>query len=146
MYANLLKRSRYFITNYACADEPAKVNFAQEIGDRFFEGAAAGTIMIGYAPETALFRQFFDWEDAVIPMPFHAADIGRLIADLDEQPERLAQIRLNNIIQSLRKHDWVYRWKTILEVIGLPPTIEMQQREAYLYQLSERVIHQGGSQ
>ncbi|MBW4442989.1 MAG: glycosyltransferase [Plectolyngbya sp. WJT66-NPBG17] len=145
MYANLLKRSRYFIANYSCVDEPAKVKGNQEIGYRFFEGAAAGTVMIGCPPASELFRQSFDWDDAVIPMPFDAPEIGQVIADLDAQPERLDRIRLNNVVGSLQKHDWVYRWEKILATAGLSPTAEMQQREAYLHQLSDRMTHQANA-
>lgn len=143
MYANLLKRSRYFIVNYSCIDEPAKSNRAQELGYRFFEGAASGAVMIGSAPNTKLFSQLFGWTDSVIPMPFHAPEVGEIIANLDAQPERVARIRMNNVVHSLRKHDWVYRWKTLLATAGLLPTPAMQHREACLRQLSERIIHSG---
>ncbi len=142
MYANLLKRSRYFIANYSCVNEPEKVKGSQEIGYRFFEGAAAGTVMIGCAPEAGLFRESFDWSDAVIQMPFDAPEVGQLIADLDAQPDRLNRIRLDNVVGSLRKHDWVYRWKQVLATAGLQPTAEMRDREAYLYQLSETILCQ----
>ncbi|MBD2081106.1 glycosyltransferase [Leptolyngbya sp. FACHB-17] len=142
MYANLLKRSRYFITNYACADEPDKSSSAQEIGYRFYEGAAAGTIMIGCAPQSKEFQQLFDWPDAVIPMPFHAPDIAQFLAELEAQPDRLNQIHVNNAAHALQKHDWVYRWEKILATVGLPPTPQMQHRKAQLHQLSQAMLEQ----
>jgi hypothetical protein len=53
-----------------------------EIPARFYEGAAAGTVMIGEAPGTEEFKRQFDWPDAVIHMPFDSPDIGRIPADL----------------------------------------------------------------
>ncbi|MBD1843624.1 glycosyltransferase family 1 protein [Cyanobacteria bacterium FACHB-63] len=142
MYADLLKRSRYFITNYACADEPGKSGQSQEIGYRFFEGAAAGTIMIGCAPQTQQFRQLFDWADAVIPMPFDAPEVGQLLRELETQPDRLNQIHVNNAAHALQKHDWVYRWEKILATVGLPPTPQMQHRKDHLHQLSQAMLEQ----
>ena len=68
MTANLLKNSRYFITNHAKANLPKLITSDSEIGYRFFEGAAAGTVMIGCPPQGEHFRRYFDWPDAVIPI------------------------------------------------------------------------------
>jgi hypothetical protein len=139
MYANLLKRSRYFIVNYACIDEPDKTKGSFEIGYRFFEGAAAGTVMIGCPPPTTEFQTQFDWPDAVIPMPFDMPQVGQFLADLDQQGERLAHIRIANMVNALRRHDWVYRWREVLTALGRVETPEMQQRQAYLYDLAQEI-------
>ena len=60
-----------------------------EISARFYEGAAAGTVMIGEAPRTDEFKRQFDWPDAVIDLPFDSPDIGNILADLNGDPERL---------------------------------------------------------
>ena len=139
MYANLLKRSRYFIVNYACIDEPEKTKGAFEIGYRFFEGAAAGTVMIGCPPPTAEFQTQFDWPDAVIPMPFDMPQIGQFLADLDQQGERLARIRIANMVNALVRHDWVYRWREVLTALGRVETPEMRRRQAYLHSLAQEI-------
>ena len=134
--ANLLKNSRYFITNYAKVNLPEQTNGQMEIGYRFFEGAAAGTVMIGCPPANHVYHQHFDWEDAVIPMNFHEPDIANLLADLDAQPHRLAKIRYQNIVNSLLRHDWVYRWEEILFTVGLKPTLQINERKKRLQQLA----------
>ena len=53
-------------------------------------------------------------------MPFDCPEIGELIADLDQQPERLARIRRDNVVNSLLRHDWYHRWSEILRTIDLP--------------------------
>lgn len=137
--ANIAKRSRYFIANYPKIDQPHLTHDQREIGFRFFEGAASGTVMLGKPPATEAFRKHFDWTDAVIHIPFNEPDIDKILADLDSQPERLEKIRKNNIIQSLLRHDWIYRWKDILDIVGLETTPAFINREKRLKKLAEIV-------
>ncbi|NES83961.1 MAG: glycosyltransferase family 1 protein [Moorea sp. SIO2B7] len=143
LLANLTKRSRYFIANRPMIDKPNIRGNQSEIGYRFFEGAAAGTVMIGDYPDTKMFNQYFDWSDAVIRIPFDAPNIADIIADLDAQPFRLSRIRRDNVVNSLLKHDWVYRWKTILETVDLPVTSKMLSRENYLKDLAQMASGKG---
>ena len=134
--ANLLKSSRYYITNYAKVDEPQRIQGQMEIGSRFFEGTAAGAICIGTPPDTDVFKQLFDWENAVIPIAFDEPNIDKIILELDSQPKYLRQISINNAINSLRKHDWVYRWEQVLNELGLPTTPAMEKRKATLEKMA----------
>ncbi len=141
LVANIAKRSRYFFANAGKIDLPSETHKQAEIGPRFFEGAAAGTIMLGECLQTDAFRSNFDWPDAVIEVPFHSPNIAEILADLDSQPERLAEISRNNVVQSLLRHDWVYRWKKILDMVGLEPRPALIKREERLQQLAEMVTH-----
>jgi hypothetical protein len=109
MLATLLKHSRYFIANRSHVNNPEFTAGRDEISARFSEGAAAGTVMIGEPPCTGEFNRQFDWPDAVLHVPFDAPDIGRILADLDDDPERLNAIRRNNVRETARRHDWVHR-------------------------------------
>ncbi len=135
--ANLAKRSRYFFANAGKIDLPSETHKQGEIGPRFFEGAAAGTVMLGEYPESEAFRDNFDWPDAVISTSFNEPNLAKLLADLDSQPERLREIRKNGVVQSLLRHDWVYRWKAILDMVGLEPRSALIQRQQCLQQLAE---------
>lgn len=137
LIANLIKNSRYFIANYAKINLTNQIGNYQEIAVRFFEGAAAGAVMLGTPPDNDQFRQYFNWSDAVIPIPFDSANIGEIIAELDAQPEYLARISRNNVINSLLKHDTVYRWQEILQTIGMKPSPAMLSRQAYLQKLAQ---------
>jgi len=95
--------------------------------------------MLGVPPKCEAFTNNFDWSDAVIEIPFDSPDISNIIADLNAEPERLAKIRQDNIINSLLRHDWVYRWETILARVGLDVTPRMLERKAYLNKLTEMV-------
>jgi hypothetical protein len=132
LLANVLKRSRYFFAHHSRANEPEVTRGNQEISSRFVEGAAAGTVMLGQAPDTEEFRTHFGWTDAVIPAPFDSPDIGDLILALDQDPERTSRIRRDNIVNALLRHDWSYRLSTVLEAAGLRPTAQMLERQGRL--------------
>jgi hypothetical protein len=132
LYSNLLKRSRYFVANCARANEPTVTKGHDEIAARFFEGAAAGAVMLGEPPRTQVFHELFDWPDAVIPAPFDAPRIGDLIAELDRDPERMARIRRDAVRNALLRHDWAYRLRTILSDAGVSLPASLLEREARL--------------
>jgi hypothetical protein len=132
LLANLIKRSRFFITYPAKFDVPAETGGTREMGARYFEGAAGGAVMIGMPPRCAAYDDCFDWRDAVISTPRDPAQIASLVAGLEAQPNRLAQIRRHNVTNSLRRHDWVYRWRKILDHVGLSVTERLVEREAQL--------------
>ena len=139
LYANLVRRSRYFIVNYGKIDQPDKTGGAQEAGYRFFEGVAGGAVMIGKPPDTAVFRRLFDWPDAVVEAPFDAPEIGALIAELDADEKRVARIRRDNVVNALRRHDWVYRYREMLAAVGLEPSPNMVAREEALEDLARSI-------
>lgn len=136
LYRNLIQRTRYYIANKAKFDQPEQTGGQEEIGARFFEGAAAGSVMVGIPPQCPAFRENFDWEDAVIEVPLNTDHIVEILTELDAQPQRLQRIRRDNMINSLLRHDWVYRWRNILEILDLPITPVMVERIAYLLNLA----------
>lgn len=139
MYANMAKRSHLFTV------APGKVNVSRQtagqhgIGFRYFEGAAAGTVMVGQAPDSELFRRTFDWPDAVVELQPDGSDTAAVVSNLLSEPERLRQISLRNAEETLRRFDWVYRWKQILRIAGLTPTPAMEARERRLDELAEAI-------
>ena len=140
LLANITKRSRYFLVNAAKIDCKSETQGQGEIGFRFLEGAASGTVMIGEPPENEAFRKHLDWPDAVIHVPFDATNIADILAELDSQPKRLEEARRNNIVQSLLRHDWVHRFRAILDMVGLEPRPALIERESHLKKLADNVI------
>jgi hypothetical protein len=140
LLARLFQRSRYNITNYAKFDSKEETGGTQEIGYRFFEGAAAGTVMIGMPPAGEAFPQYFDWEDPIIKVDLLGTDVVEAIAQLDEQPERLERISRRNVANCLLKHDWSYRWRDMLATFDLKPSVGMAKRETYLKQLAQSIL------
>jgi hypothetical protein len=143
LFANVAKRSRYFIVNPGLIDRPEKRGNQIELGNRYFEGAASGTIMVGERPNNREVDRLFDWPDALIHLPYDSADIDKIINELDSQPERQARIRQTNVVQSLLRHDWVYRWEAVLQIVGLEPTLELLQRKERLRSMAEAINQDG---
>ncbi len=141
LLANLLKRSHYFIANRARANEFKKEKSKDELSLRFFEGAASGTIMLGEPPETIDFQTHFDWADAIIQIPFDCPDIASIITELEKDPERLKNIRINNIKNSLLRHDSVYRLKEIFGKLEIEAITNMTRREDILKAASVAVLN-----
>ncbi len=128
MLATILKRSRFFIANRSHVNNPEFTAGRDEISARFYEGIAAGTVMIGEAPRTAEFKRQFDWPDAVIHLPFDSPDVAEILANLNGDPERLAAISRENVRAAALRHDWLYRIRTAFDTLGLAPTEAMQAR------------------
>jgi hypothetical protein len=139
LLANLVKRSRYFVTHPAKFKSLDETNGIQEIGARFFEGAAGGAVLIGEPPRCTAYNTHFDWPDAVIATGSGGQQIVDSIVELDTQPQRVVQIRQNNIIHSLRRHDWAYRWRQTLGCVGLPATTRLVEREKHLNHVATAV-------
>jgi hypothetical protein len=136
LISNLLKNSRYFITNRAKVNQFQHTHGQQEIGYRFFEGAAAGNILLGCSPDNAAFKHYFDWDNAVIHIDFDEHNIVKIIAELDSQPELLKQIQTDNVVNSLLRHDWVYRWEQILNKLDISLTPGIKKRQDRLKKLA----------
>jgi Glycosyl transferases group 1 len=138
LLAGLLQRSRYYIANRGRVNEPEVTMGRDEISGRFYEGAAAGTVMLGEPPRTEEFERQFGWSDPVIRLPFDSPDVDRVLTELDRDPERLARIRRDNARNAALRHDWVYRLRAVFETVGLPPTPAMLAREQRLQALAAR--------
>jgi len=138
MLATILKHSCYFIANRSYVNKPEFSAGRDEISARFYEGAAAGTVMIGEAPRTEEFKRQFDWPDAVIHLPFDSPDIGQILADLNGDAERLRAIRRNNVRQAALRHDWLHRMQVVFDALGLMPTEAMRARARRLEQIASQ--------
>ena len=61
--------------------------------------------MIGREPNTPVFRQMFNWPDAVVEIETDGSDVASVIRRSDANPDRLAAIGRRNAAQALRQHD-----------------------------------------
>jgi Glycosyl transferases group 1 len=128
---NYIKRSRYFTAYSLDAGSKAQESFGEQaIATRLFEGAAGGSIILGTPPKAQEFKELFDWPDAVVEIPAEPTDMRAIYRELEAQPERMQRARFMNATQSLRKHDWVYRWEQILHIVGFesPPGVSARKR------------------
>ena len=139
LIGNLLKRSRFFFTSKITdsPDRQRRSGGQEALSGRYFEGAAGGAVMLGSLTDTPEAAACFDWPDAVIPLSYEQPALGDVLADLDRQPDRLALARSNAVRASLRRHDWLHRWRAVLDDAALAPTPAMQARAAALEELAE---------
>jgi hypothetical protein len=140
MLANMAKRSRFFLVapSKAKSGSPEEIESQIEVGLRYDEGAAAGTVMIGQIPDCEPFYTMFNWPEVVVEIQADGSDVADALASLTAQPERLAAISRRNAMEALLRHDWVYRWKKILDIVGLEPAPQLEIRENRLKQLAEQ--------
>jgi hypothetical protein len=139
LFANVAKRSRYFMVAAAKMNAFYDTHGQIEIGDRYFEGTAAGTVMIGDAPDCEAFRQLFGWKEAVIRIQPDGSDILAVLGDLGSDPKRVAAIGRRNATEALLHHDWIYRWKEMFRVAGIKPSSRMEAREQRLKDMADFV-------
>jgi hypothetical protein len=138
MIAEIMKRSRYFFAYKPSADlERSKED--DHLAARYFEGVGGGAILLGSAPSTPEYEQCFGWPDSTIEIPYDANNLREMVSELEADPARLTRARKNNIVETLRRHDWVYRWAEVLKAAGLAPTSGMAERTERLEELARMV-------
>ena len=135
--ASALRRSRYVLTYKVNANRSVRTAGEEALAARYFEGAAAGAIMLGSRTDAPEFDACFPWEDAVIELPYAPTDLRGIIEELERDPDRLARARTANAVHSLRRHDWVHRWAQVLDSVGLPHTPAMRRRAEGLAGLAD---------
>jgi hypothetical protein len=136
LYASIAKRSNFFLVAPAKMDVQRERGGQIEIPFRYFEGAAAGCVMIGQALDCEPFRRMFGWQNAVIEVQPDGSDVSEVLSRLFAEPDLVAAISQTNAIEALLHHDWVYRWKQILNIAGLDRHPAMEDREKRLRALA----------
>jgi hypothetical protein len=123
LYANMAKRSRYFVVTAAKMDQTDYTQGQVELGYRYYEGAAAGTVMIGDVPDCEAYQELFGWPEAVIGIQADGSDTMAILSELGCNPERVTAISRQNTTEALLRHDWLYRWNEMFRIAGieLPP-------------------------
>lgn len=139
LIARTAQRSKYFTVWRGRYDE--ETGGQVSIGFRYFEGTAAGAVLIGEEPPVSEFREMFYWPDVVIPIESDGSDVIEVIRRLDREPERMDAASRANVVGALRHHDWAYRWKEMLRVVGYEASPKLTKREQRLQELAERVSH-----
>jgi hypothetical protein len=136
LLANIAKRSRFFLVAPPKMDTFAHTGGQVEVGYRYFEGAAAGTVMIGQRPVCSAFEELFAWPDVVIEIEPDGSNVRQILTSLMSNPEQMSLIGRQNAAQALLHHDWIYRWKEIFRIAGVEPSEQMITRESRLKDLA----------
>jgi hypothetical protein len=72
----------------------------------------------------------------MIDLPWDSAEIAHVIRQFDADLSRQAPIRRRNIEHCLLRHDWLYRWKAILNAVGMEELPQAQTRKDRLLRLA----------
>jgi len=127
------------VAHRAKMDRPFWTENQHELGARHFEGAAGGAVLLGEPPQCPAFDEHFGWPDAVVSMSWDENDPAAVFDALEGDRPRLERIRTSNILNCLRRHDWLHRWKMILDATGLAPQPGVARREQQLEDLADFV-------
>ena len=137
MFANIAKRSRYFVVSAAKMDQINSTKGQVELGYRYYEGAAAGTVMIGDVPDCEAYEELFGWPEAVVRIQRDGSDTMAVISELSSNPDRVAAISRQNTTGALLRHDWLYRWNEMFRIAGIEPSPRGALREQRLKDLAD---------
>lgn len=145
MLANLAQRSLYFVVAPSKFDDPDQTQGQIAFGPRYYEGSSAGAVLIGQAPDLTAFRQMFDWPEAVVEISPDGSDVADILRSLETDPQRLREISRRNVVESLLRHDWLYRWQHIFQIAGIKLSPGMAARQAQLQELAASISKSGRS-
>lgn len=142
MLAASAKRSRFFIT-YPAKFGNEENQGQSEVGARYFEGLAAGAVLLGQAPSAPAFRRDFPWPDAVAEARPDGSDVAEVLAGIEEGPDGVPRLSARNAVHALRHHDWGYRWRAMLRLADAAPHPGLERRLAGLEALADQTERAG---
>src|SRR5579871_919975 len=139
-FANLAKRSKFFMVAPGKMNASNETQGQDELGYRYFEGASAGAIMVGSIANSEAFPELFHWEDAVIPVKNDGSDVVSILSCLRKNPDRMERMSRRNAAEALLRHDWVYRWQKMFQIVGIQPSPGMTDRMDRLNRLAQLAL------
>ena len=128
LFAQTAKRSQFFVVAPPKFDSVVETAGQVEVGYRFYEGAAAGCVLIGERADSEAFRRLFAWADVVTEMAGDGSDCAAILTELRRQPEHLDLVSRRNAALSLMRNDWAHRWQALLEHVGMTAAEPMRLR------------------
>ncbi len=131
--SRMIQSTRFFAVNRGRFDTPDLIADQDEVNPRYYEGASAGATMVGAVPRGESFTRLMGWPDAVIPFDPESQKIVPFLQELAGQTERLESARRRGVRECLTRHDWMFRWRALLETLGLdePPSLARREEELH---------------
>jgi len=105
------------------------------VAQRWFEGLAAGCVVVGYRPDCPEADQLLNWTDATLECPTDPKEFLQFIDDLASDLPRLKRIRVSNFNHMLQAHDWGYRVVEMMAVMSIEPQGRWPRRHAELLKM-----------
>ena len=122
------QRATFYIAHRAKFDVPVESGDAQDFGNRFFDAAASGAIPLGEIPTNENFRSYFPDADDMLRVPAGTAGIVDALLEMGADVERCRSISSRLVVDALQRHDWLHRWRTMLEAVDLAPLPSTRDR------------------
>lgn len=131
------QRTSVALCSYPKHDMPEESRGLRIIPQRLWEGLAGGTVMIGMPPEEEL-QRIAVGEVVVEQLP---ADPKAGVAAIEKLVDGDTRgIRQRNLDLALRHHDWVHRWITMFETLGLDVPHDATVRVKELNAIADALI------
>jgi hypothetical protein len=131
------QRASVALCSYPKHDMPEETRGQRIIPQRLWEGLAGGTVMIGMPPEEEL-QRIAVGEVVVEQLPADPKEGVAAIEELVDGDTRW--IRRRNLDLALRQHDWVHRWITVFETLGLDVPPDATQRVKELDAIADTLV------
>jgi hypothetical protein len=142
LLANCAKRSRFFVT-YEAKHGNAESRGQREVGARYYEGAAAGAVLLGRGPGVSSFREDFPWPDPVVEVELDGSDVAGILDRWADRPDDLQRMGRRNALNALGRHDWGHRWRSLLQLAGMVARPALERRLESLEALRNGVLAYG---
>lgn len=114
--ASWYKHAKIAVCNYAKHDLPELIGGLRAVPGRLFEGMAAGSILVGLAPDESVQRRLFG---TTVVESTEQSSVGTVL-DKYCNTDATRATRIRNAALAARSHDWSHRWRVILGEIGIP--------------------------
>lgn len=117
MFWQILRKTRISLAFDHLSTHPTSAKLSY-IGPRWFESLAAGTVLVGRAPNSDDRFRLLNWKDATIDLPENPYLAPDVIEELLRDEERLREVSKRNLKEMYGGHDWRHRLVTIYEREG----------------------------
>jgi hypothetical protein len=108
---------------------------------RWFEGWAAGCVIVGKKPVDKGIEALMGWQDSTLGIPDDLEDLIPFVESLLQDEPRLQEISWRNYVECRLRHDWRYRLRHMFEKLNLPLPAQLIEQ---IEQLQRYKQHQQG--
>lgn len=121
MLFKLLHRTRISLAFHLMVEPQGSRPRSMMVTSRWLESLAAGCIVAGRRPVSAMASDMLDWQGATVELPAAPADAGdRLHQMLSAHDSALEAQRRQNVAHVLDRHDWRYRIRDLCRLMDWP--------------------------
>lgn len=128
MFRNVLRKSKLTLAFDQRVAPSKGGGHCSYVGPRWFECLAAGTVVVGKAPESADVPVLLDWEDAFIDLPSDVSASVDFVRSLLEDESRIQRAIAANLQNMYARHDWRHRLRDIFVECSLDVPVRLSEQ------------------